>query len=428
MLRIDSSNARANVNGVGKLGFHDNTDLLGQDATYLTPTWLNTIQEELCSIIEKNGYTLNQNSRQQLYEIIATNTDLLALADAIEQRLTVFSTKNALEQAVGSVMSDVLQHKNASNPHPQYLLAATFGVNILMNASLTTDTIDSKRVFGWNGESGDTNFGVASVSWWRSHTETVTFKPYRAYGKFLLAMNFQPQGDGTVHINTFNKNGELIKSETIFEVHNTAVQPVLKHIFELQQDAYAEITYSMSVWNYDKGHASGSIYVEDRVKRFVPVSYTSIVDSTNIIENTSIIEQEDYSVFPNYEWFYYNVNNSEYVQLSSVSSLSSTVNHIPQFHRHTVANLNTELWVVVEVGKQTLSNDYTALEQVVLRAGSDEDGVAITQIPLNMRSIETPNNETLVFKIAYYDSQQSTTLGSIPTNSIGGEHLIYYRA
>ena len=87
MKRIDSSNARPDVNGTGKKGFHDNADLAGQDATYLTPAFLNMVQEELCNIIEKNGKVLNPNSNQQLYEILATDSDLVALAALVEQRL-----------------------------------------------------------------------------------------------------------------------------------------------------------------------------------------------------------------------------------------------------------------------------------------------------------------------------------------------------
>lgn len=86
MKRIDSVNARPDVNGTGKAGFHDNTDLPGQDATYLKPDWLNAIQEELCNILEKNGIALDPDSKQQLYELLATNEDLLALAQAMEER------------------------------------------------------------------------------------------------------------------------------------------------------------------------------------------------------------------------------------------------------------------------------------------------------------------------------------------------------
>ena len=69
MKRIDSVNARPDVNGSGKKGFHDNGDLPGQDATYLTPSWLNTVQEELANAIEQSGLNLDPNDPSQLYKL-----------------------------------------------------------------------------------------------------------------------------------------------------------------------------------------------------------------------------------------------------------------------------------------------------------------------------------------------------------------------
>ena len=69
MKRIDSVNARADANGSGKKGFHDNGDLSGQDATYLTPSWLNTVQEELANAIEQSGLDLDPNDPGQLFKL-----------------------------------------------------------------------------------------------------------------------------------------------------------------------------------------------------------------------------------------------------------------------------------------------------------------------------------------------------------------------
>ena len=87
MKRIDSINARPNVNGTGKTGFHDNADLSGQDATYLTPDFMNHLQEELCNLLEMNGVALNSNARDQLYQLLATNADIDALAAATQVKL-----------------------------------------------------------------------------------------------------------------------------------------------------------------------------------------------------------------------------------------------------------------------------------------------------------------------------------------------------
>lgn len=87
MKRIDTVNARPNVNGVGKTGFHDNADVSGQDATYLSPDWLNHLQEELCNLLEKNGIALDANNRQQLFNLLATYDDVEYLATQIQSLL-----------------------------------------------------------------------------------------------------------------------------------------------------------------------------------------------------------------------------------------------------------------------------------------------------------------------------------------------------
>ena len=84
MKRIDTINARENMFGVGKSGFHDNADLPGQDATYVSPKWFNTVQEELCNLLELRGITLDPASKRQLYDLLTTQADLEALADEIE--------------------------------------------------------------------------------------------------------------------------------------------------------------------------------------------------------------------------------------------------------------------------------------------------------------------------------------------------------
>lgn len=93
MKRIDSVNARPDENGLGKAGFNDNADLPGQDATYITPDWFNTVQEELCNLLELRGISLNPESKRQLYDLLSTQTDLEALATEIENN---FIRKNQI--------------------------------------------------------------------------------------------------------------------------------------------------------------------------------------------------------------------------------------------------------------------------------------------------------------------------------------------
>lgn len=139
MQRIDSATARPNLFGIGKAGFHDNTDLEGQDATYLSADWLNMIQEELANLLEKNGHALNPESKEQLYGLLATNTDILALADAIEQRFiqvqqSLTNADNALQGQISSTL-EMLQNQisnlttGLATIYPKIRMAGVLGNN-----------------------------------------------------------------------------------------------------------------------------------------------------------------------------------------------------------------------------------------------------------------------------------------------------------
>ncbi len=363
----------------------------------------------------------------------STDLDVLALASDVEDRIVklqaLLATKAALEQGISYLLSELGLHKSASNPHPQYLLASTFGVQILMNATLNTEIKNENRVYNWNGETGDSDFGVNSVSWWKSREETITFRPYRSYGKFLLYVNYQPQGDGVMYVRTYNKNKQLLKEVQVANIHRAAYnqwEEPIKHVFELPEEGYAEIYYRMYVWNKHKGYVTGSIYVEDRVKRFVPVSYSSIVDGSNFVKGGTQVEQTDYSAFPAFDWFYFESNSSEYLQVPA-GTLAAPANEVPHFHRKVLTLLDTDLWVLVEVGKQLSGGAYVPVEQQLLNAGTDKNGVAISQIPLSMRNIDLVEDERMVYKIAYYTNAKTAKLGTFPNDYVGGMNTTYVK-
>ena len=122
MKRIDSVNARPDENGLGKAGFNDNADLPGQDATYVTPGWFNTVQEELCNLLELRGITLDPASKRQLYDLLTTQVDLEALADEIE---TNFVRKNQIVDNLTTNNAD----KVASAKQVKILNDKAFGVS-----------------------------------------------------------------------------------------------------------------------------------------------------------------------------------------------------------------------------------------------------------------------------------------------------------
>lgn len=99
MHRIDSVNARADMFGPGKSGYHRNEDLVGQDPTYLDPDHLNALQEEVASPIEFCDLAL----------VKGTNTQLLMAMLAIsgQRAPTLINSSGAITRAQrGLVMID----------------------------------------------------------------------------------------------------------------------------------------------------------------------------------------------------------------------------------------------------------------------------------------------------------------------------------
>ena len=70
MHRIDTSTAQINKFGPGKNGFTNGDKSTGRRATQLTDTYYDSIQEEICSVIESTGIPLNKNDNSQLLESI----------------------------------------------------------------------------------------------------------------------------------------------------------------------------------------------------------------------------------------------------------------------------------------------------------------------------------------------------------------------
>ena len=432
MQRISSTNARPDVNGIGKHGFHSNEDLPGQDATYLTPTWLNAIQEELSNLLELHGIQLDPNDNAQLYGLLATDADLLALSEAIEQRISalaaITATKAALDQSVSYLMAELGQHKTASNPHPQYLLASTFGVHLLMTANNQTTPIDDKHnVLGWNGVDGNWVLSTGTIDWGKSRSGSIEFSPFRAYGTFLLRSYISTADGYNINVRVLDENNNLIQAYPIASYTGGAKTVEIKEVFNIPKNAKAIIDWSVRAGYVKKAALSIGLYVDDRVKVFTPVGLTSIVDNTDFSESNSSTTESDYSSFPNYQWFYADVSG-RYFELSALSTLESPVNKIPHYNRSLFAsNLNEDLFIVVQVAKQTIESDYTPLDTQLLRAQTDESGNVVVSVPYAMRNIETPNAETLVYTFAYYADEISLNGHTFPAGSLNGEQKIYSR-
>ncbi|WP_439069492.1 hypothetical protein ACSJL3_004319 [Serratia nevei] len=71
MHRIDTPNAQKDKFGVGKNGFTNGNPQTGELATELNADYFDSIQEEICGVIEGAGLTLDKTKRNQLLEAIA---------------------------------------------------------------------------------------------------------------------------------------------------------------------------------------------------------------------------------------------------------------------------------------------------------------------------------------------------------------------
>lgn len=70
MERINSSNAVANLFGVGKSGFGAGVPATGTKATYLSPEWCNGVQEAISRVIESKLGDLDPDDHEQLLKAI----------------------------------------------------------------------------------------------------------------------------------------------------------------------------------------------------------------------------------------------------------------------------------------------------------------------------------------------------------------------
>lgn len=152
MKRIDSANARPDVNGTGKAGFHANDDVPGQDATYLTPDFLNTIQEEIANLLELRGITLNPENRRQLFDALAGKDDLDAAMDIIQS--IIDNERNARIAALQG-------HLDALNPHPQYVMRKDFR---LLYRTLTPETTVNPKIYTDDPQNWQIKHTVENIS------------------------------------------------------------------------------------------------------------------------------------------------------------------------------------------------------------------------------------------------------------------------
>ena len=205
MKRIDSVNARPDENGLGKAGFNDNADLPQQDATYLSPGWLNMMQEELCNLLELRDISLDPESKRQLYDLLSTQTDLEALATEIEnnfiRKMQIIDnlTTNDATKPVSAKQAKKLQDEKLDKS----------ALNNTLTSTSTTQAVTAAQAKVLN----DQAFGVGQ-NWMNVKSERSLGTTYtNTTGKpiYVIVVNeFQNNGDP---VEVFVNNIKLLSAD-----------------------------------------------------------------------------------------------------------------------------------------------------------------------------------------------------------------------
>lgn len=215
MHRINSVNARANQNGTSKAGFHDNADLAGQDATYLTPTWCNTVQEEIANAVEGFGDTLDLQNNAQLLgtlnKIIGKITELKDHVDGLENDIAAYQ-----DTAIGDlyITTKVFENAAAVATHKGYGTWERFGDGqVLLTAAQVGNPIAPPWMFDPKNTGGADTVTLDIANLPPHHFEFTNTWAARADQTENLPAGATRIGDGDGHAND-DVTDSLIKQET----------------------------------------------------------------------------------------------------------------------------------------------------------------------------------------------------------------------
>ncbi len=175
MHRIDTPNARADMFGPGKNGYHHNDDIPGMDATYMDPDALNAGQEEIAGVIEATGVDLSKGDNTQLRVAIA-----YMIQQAMDQikpvaKLEYFASDVAPAGyvitrglSIGNADSNATERANADCERlfkhlwakfPGLVVQSSAGVVVARGSTAAADWAANKRLVLWD-ERGESRRGA----------------------------------------------------------------------------------------------------------------------------------------------------------------------------------------------------------------------------------------------------------------------------
>jgi len=179
MHRIDTSTAQKDKFGAGKNGFTDGNPQTGTQSTALNASFFDTVQEEVCAVIEDQGITLDSDNNGQLLEAInkkinsaideipgAPVTSVNGETGAVQLNATdvgaVASVNGAKPDASGNVVISIPSQSVSSvngKTGAVQLTAADVGVTMdsVGTNQYALSTNGTARVIGVGGIAGNSN-------------------------------------------------------------------------------------------------------------------------------------------------------------------------------------------------------------------------------------------------------------------------------
>ena len=465
MKRIDSVNARPDVNGTGKTGFHDNADKNGQDATYLTPNWCNAVQEELCNAIEGFGQTINDPSN---------NAQLFTILYALSGRIGLLENKVNEDIAVGSVFITTIQFEdsNAVRAHKLYGRWQRLGDgHALVARAQAGNTLAPSWMFDIGGTGGEYRH-LQTLAELVKHKHSKA--PYDKFGA-IAAESGTNTTDGSDRDNIWSEYGiahlsdadwELAVEQNVgggqpFNIVQPSLvvdvwlrlpdQPVeLEPTYELTANRTSmhvgeTVIFTLNTTNLEIGAAVrwrlvgvdaadvspsnlfGSFLINAAgratyaVKALSEGEFTlSLIDVPNQFISITVAPNDQtespYDQYPIAEWFYQ--SNDQYIALRDDTTIESPETHITDYHRKQTSLFSTEVFVCVHVIKEGGEDTIEATYQIPVV--TDHNGLVVTQLVNNIGDTSLETGEAMSIYVGYFAEEQDVQTPMQADDTLGG--------
>lgn len=135
-------------------------------------------------------------------------------------------------------------------------------------ADANTPIEDNRRIFGWNGTSGDRTHWT-QASWHQTTTGTHEFipgagGPLKYYGIFLFRAWISTADEWDVYLHIFNGDNSLAQTLLMDSYRGNYRSQEIRYLFQLQKDQYAKIQHRVKAGSVKKADIGYSVYVNNR--------------------------------------------------------------------------------------------------------------------------------------------------------------------